>query len=154
MNITPFIAFYFFACGAYIIYRNWRVNQWPFTEGELVKCQIGTTTKALEDFKTIDFVWDFGIAARVEFVYEVNGVEYSGDRLSFSVIHGSAAVGPYLRKQFENIEVLPSGNVKVYYSSSNPKKSTLLKPSIFNWSFGFVCFVIAIFFLGINPIVI
>lgn len=154
MNIAPLIAIYFLACGVYIIYRNWQVEQWPFTEGELVKCQVGTVNKALEDFEVIDFVWDFNIAARVEFLYEVNDEKYSGDRLSFSVLAGSQAVGPHIRKQFENIEVLPNGNVKVFYSSSNPKKSTLLKPSIFNWSIGFACFPIAILFLLIKPIVI
>lgn len=154
MNIAPYIAFYFFACAVYIIYRNWQVKQWPFTEGDLIECRVGTITKSLEDFKTIDFARGFNIAARVEFLYEIDGKKYSGNRLSFTTIFGSVAAGPFIRKQIKNIEMLSNNKVKVYYSPSNPKKSTLLKPNTFSWLFGFSLFPLAVLFLFVKPILI
>lgn len=105
---------------AYSSYRSWRINRWPYVVGTLLKADI--------DYIYVD---ERGSALEdLRYEYEVDGVHYTGSRLSPLIVRGQ--VGPRIRKQLAKIQYISTDQVKVYYDPRKPHKCFLVKETWLN----------------------
>ncbi len=105
---------------SYSLYFQIRTRYWPSVSGQLNSLEIekfGTNEKLLyeQDYQSMAL-----------YTYHVNGVEYTGKRVSPWVIVASHNARFILAKQHAAIHHLPNANIKVFYNPNNPKKSFLV----------------------------
>jgi len=99
----------------YSFYFQYRVWNWPWVWGELLKGEVGRLGSGS----------DRTYLARVEYKYTVDGQEYTGHRLS--AMSGSGNVTGLLETQLAETETNDDGKVKVYYNPKRPQKAFLIR---------------------------
>lgn len=99
----------------------WLIWRWPSTTGQLVTHEVGT-------FGGIDYIpFQQSYMGKVVYLYEVDGQQYRGNRLSPWKVMGSANARFVLQAQLRGINVDPAGRVAVYYNPRKPAKSYLIR---------------------------
>lgn len=115
------VAAYFALMGLISLTYQVRILSWPMISGTLVRSDLskwGATNRAHEqDYE-----------AEVTYHYRVDGKHYEGKRLSPWQMLVSANMRFLLRWQMAGITRLTQEEVAVFYNSSAPQKSYLIKP--------------------------
>jgi hypothetical protein len=114
----------FAGLGVFLIIRYQRDKQkaeqsvnWPSVPGRVTVSRVKTHHSTDSDGDPSETY-----SAQVEYQYEVNGVAYTGDRLTI----GMPLAISNLRKVQESVAQFPAGSqVMVYYNPQNPADATL-----------------------------
>lgn len=99
----------------------WLIWRWPSTSGQLITgevSQFGGTDCIASQQRYV---------GKVVYVYEVDGKQYTGNRLSPWKVMASANARGVLQAQMRGIEVDPAGRVTVHYNPRKPGKSYLVR---------------------------
>lgn len=100
--------------------KGMRAKNWPTVQGKVVNSRVTTSVSRDSDG---DLSTTYG--AEIDYRYEVDGYEYSGDRRSFADYSSSNK-----RRAEKIVARFASGaDVPVYYSPDDPQKS-VLEPGI------------------------
>jgi Protein of unknown function (DUF3592) len=105
------------------LFFQYRVWNWPYTYGEL----LGSEVKAVGGKEWAKTDQDYH--AVVDYRYQVNGIEYAGNRLSAMAMVASHNAKALLARQLKGVE-FQEDQVKVYFNPENPKKSFLIRGSL------------------------
>jgi hypothetical protein len=112
--LSAYIA-YVLLIGAISIVACLRIRRWPHTTGTLSE----------DGFERMDHASDRMYAARVRYEYTVNGIPYTGTRLSHFIIHASGR--KIARWQKGGIQRYENDRITVFYNPNRPQKSYLIK---------------------------
>ena len=110
---------YLIGVSVYIAFYTRGVMKWPYVIGELKTAGTGPLGEPGQ------------VAARIEYVYEIEGIEYAGRRLSMWTASGH--VKKTIAKQLAKIEYVGKNRVKVYYNPRKPAKSYLVRESFLDF---------------------
>ena len=105
-----------------------RINRWPSVFGDLIQSEVGRLSPSMR--RT-----DQNYMAEVQYRFKVDGVEYSGHRLTPFLTVVSHNLRFILRLQMTYIETRADGKVRVYYNPRKPEKSYLITPGPIGYSF-------------------
>ncbi|MCP3867004.1 MAG: DUF3592 domain-containing protein [Gammaproteobacteria bacterium] len=111
----------FIVCGYSCIYQ-YRMKYWPGTRGQLKRAQIthfGSERRAKPDQQ---FIGD------ALYAYQVDGITYTGDKISPWVMVASHNVRFLLDRQLAKVSMGADGDITVYYNPRKPEKSVLIRP--------------------------
>lgn len=119
-NLIPLL---FVAIGIVLIYMYFRnlarvraSEGWPTSQGTILKSWIRESTTTDDDGSTSSHYYP-----EVRYVYQVMGVEYQGDKLTFGPKSGGAQ-----SKAARIVSNYPKGvNVTVYYDPAKPSNAVL-----------------------------
>lgn len=114
----------FAGLGVFFILRHRRDTQkagqsvnWPSVSGTVTAARVKTHHSTDSDGDTSETY-----SAQVEYQYQVNGVAYTSEKISF----GAPVAVSNLRKVQETVAQFPAGSpVNVYYNPQNPAEATL-----------------------------
>ena len=115
------VAAYFALMGLISLIFQLRILSWPMINGTLVRSD-------LSRWGATNFADEQDYEAEVKYHYRVNGKQYEGKRLSPWYVLVSANMRFLLRWQLARITRLTPDEVPVFYNSSAPEKSYLIKP--------------------------
>ena len=106
----------------YSAFYQLKARSWPNVRGVLLKAGI-------EKFGATDMVKsDQDFVASALYEYTVDGTVYQGTRVSSWIIVVSYNLRFLLKKQMSYIKKNNDGSVTIFFNSTNPKKSYLIKP--------------------------
>ena len=108
----------------YSVVYQYRIRQWPDTEGTLQKAGTRHFGSSAQHTSEQEYVSD------ALYSYTVEGEKYTGTRVSPWKIVASHNARGILERQLKSITQLPTGKVAVYYNPLKPEKSFLIKPGI------------------------
>ncbi|MDF2179768.1 DUF3592 domain-containing protein [Aliiglaciecola sp. CAU 1673] len=108
-------------CGYSLVYQV-RTRAWPFTKGQLLGLDVSKFGATERDSSAQDYV------AEALYRYTIDGVEYTGTRISPWIFVASHNARSLLQKQLSAIQRYPDGRVKVFYHPVNPQKAFLILP--------------------------
>lgn len=123
-GIFFYVAIYAFVLLFYSIIFQIRVNSWPSTTGNIEN--IGIRYFGGKEWAKTNQEY----VATSLYTYTVEGIKYHGRRISPWAIVASHNMLFILKHQLKNVQHTGDGNVKVFYSPRNPKKSYLIKPGV------------------------
>lgn len=105
-----------------------RINNWPSVFGDMEQFEPGRLSPSMR-------ISDQNYSADVRYLYEVDGNEYTGSRLSPFQMVVSHNLRFFLRLQMSYVETREDGKVRVYYNPRWPQKSYLVPPGFIGYAF-------------------
>ncbi|MGH1483031.1 MAG: DUF3592 domain-containing protein [Geminicoccales bacterium] len=115
------VAIYFSLAGLASLVFQLRILSWPMINGILVHAKISR-------WGVPDSASEQNYEVNVKYLYQVDGKQYDGYRLSPWHIFASGILKFLLRIQLKGITELSTKEVAVFYNPSAPEKSYLIKP--------------------------
>lgn len=114
-------AMYCLVTGCYALFYCLRISRWPSVIGELTRKEIAVWSSNAVVSEQDYFV-------QLSYLFNVDGEEYRGHRLSPFIIIASHNLRFLLRLQMKHVEISDGGKVRVFYNPSRPEKSYLIPP--------------------------
>ena len=117
-----FVSAYALLTLTYSTFYQLKVRSWPSVRGVMLKAGI-------EKFGVPDMIKsDQNYVASSLYEYTIDGKTYQGTRVSSWIMVVSYNLRFLLNKQMSYIKKNNDGSVTVFFNSTNPKKSYLVKP--------------------------
>jgi hypothetical protein len=120
-SIILLCVIYVFLVCSYSLLWQMRMNSWPSVTGRLGKLGLRKFGGGEWALSNQDYVGD------ALYMYQVDGKEYTGERISPWVMVASHNLRSLLRLQQKAVDVKPDNEVTVYYNPRNPRKSFLVR---------------------------
>jgi len=112
---------YCIAAGCYGLFYCFRIGRWPSVFGELTQKEIARQSPSA-------VISEQNYSAELSYLFNVDGEEYRGHRLSPFLIIVSHNLRFVLRLQMKHVEIRDDGKVRVFYNPRRPEKSYLIPP--------------------------